>query len=241
MANLRLKIEMKKKGFKIPISYQSILQGLIYNTFQQQELGDFYHNRGYTLDEKVFKMFVFSNLYGDYTIENKELCFNERFRFYLSSYDERFIESFYNFLTINSKVILNNQIVDIVNVEMVDLPYYSGIKTIKIKTISPVVAYKTIDKYVQYFKPSDAEFEQLIFNNLIRKDKAYQSHINEIKFKIKEIKFEKERIVKFKNTFYKAYMFMMDIETNYDTLKLLYDTGMSAKGSSGFGMINVIR
>lgn len=235
-----MKIELKKKGFKIPISYQSILQGFIYNTFMRDELGSFYHDEGFRLDNKVFKMFVFSNLFGDYAIINKELEFNEHFRFYLSSYDENFIKSFYDFLSNNSNVVLNNQIVEICKVELMDISYFPGVKKVKIKTISPVVVCKTIDKYVNYYKPSDKEFQILITNNLLRKNTAYPCCISQIVFNIEKVHYEKERIMKFKNTFYKAYVTALTISVNFDTMKLIYDSGLSAKGPSGFGMIELV-
>ncbi|MFR2766984.1 MAG: CRISPR-associated endoribonuclease Cas6 [Thomasclavelia sp.] len=48
---------------------------------------------------------------------------------------------------------------------------------------------------------------------------------------------KREKLVHFKNTFYEAYQCELVITTNYDTLKIIYDTGLSAKGSCGFGMI----
>ena len=49
----------------------------------------------------------------------------------------------------------------------------------------------------------------------------------------------KKRLVKFKNTFYVGYLSEMIVKTNFETLSLLYDTGISAKGPAGFGMIEV--
>ena len=52
------------------MSYQSILQGVIYSLLSKDELGDFYHNDGYHYDKKTFKCFTFSQLFGKYKIEN---------------------------------------------------------------------------------------------------------------------------------------------------------------------------
>ena len=46
------------------MSYQSILQGVIYSLLSKDELGDFYHNDGYHYDKKTFKCFTFSQLFG---------------------------------------------------------------------------------------------------------------------------------------------------------------------------------
>ena len=44
MENLRLKIQLSYNNFKVPMSYQSIIQGVIYSLLSKDELGDFYHN-----------------------------------------------------------------------------------------------------------------------------------------------------------------------------------------------------
>lgn len=43
-----------------------------------------------------------------------------------------------------------------------------------------------------------------------------------------------------KNTFYIGYNAKMVVHTNYETLNLIYNSGLSAKGSAGFGMIEAI-
>ena len=91
-----------------------------------------------------------------------------------------------------------------------------------------------------YFKPSDDEFEQLCLNNLLEKNNALENPIKDLDFSIKEIKNEKRRFLKYKNTFYIGYNAKMVVHTNYETLNLIYNSGLSAKGSAGFGMIEAI-
>lgn len=49
---MRLKIQLSYNNFKVPMSYQSIIQGVIYSLLSKDELGDFYHNDGYHYDKK---------------------------------------------------------------------------------------------------------------------------------------------------------------------------------------------
>ena len=58
-------------------------------------------------------------------------------------------------------------------------------------------------------------------------------------FKINEVKKQRKRLVHFKNTFYLAYDVELSIHTNFETLSFLLDTGLSSKGSAGFGMVVV--
>lgn len=236
---MRLKIELTSKELKLPINYQAAIQGLIYTVFHKKDYGAFLHDEGYRLDNKVFKLFVFSNLFGKYRIENQTIIFEDKCYFYLASESEEFMQIVYQFYMNNEIVILNGQKAKISSLQMMEVPYFRGEKDITIKTLSPVVAYRTENNYVNYFKPSDEEFTVLCSQNLMEKNAVMDSHIDNLVFSINTINYEKKRLVRFKNTFYVAYMCELNIHTNYETLALLYNTGLSSKGSAGFGMIEV--
>lgn len=234
---MRLAIQLQCKHLNLPISYKHIIQGTIYNMLSKEELGDFYHNQGYKRNEKKFKLFVFSDLYGKYKIENKRIVFEDIIKFYVSSLDNKFIKCIYEYLCNNENLFINKQIVKIVGVDFIGVDSFVGDKELIIKTLSPIVAYSTENKYVSYYKPSDLEFIKLVKENIISKVSAYQYPINDIVFEIKDVIKENKKIVYFKNTFYEAYQCEMKIKVNFDTLKLILETGLSAKGSCGFGMV----
>lgn len=106
---MRLKIDLSKENFVLPIGYNHILQGTIYNMLNKKSEGEFYHNVGYKKDEKTFKLFVFSNLFGPFTIQKKQIIFKDHFCFYISSMDEEFLQEVYNFLLMNEYLFMNNQ------------------------------------------------------------------------------------------------------------------------------------
>ena len=139
----------------------------------------------------------------------------------------------------NEKVVLNNQFIQLVSIKFMKLEYFTGEKQIVIHTLSPIVTYTTTDHYVDYFKPSDAEFNTLCMNNLLDKCHALDIKQDAISFNVEKVMYEKKRLVKFKNTFYVGYLSEMIVKTNFETLSLLYDTGISAKGPAGFGMVEV--
>lgn len=236
---MRLKIELSGGKIVLPVNYQSILQGFIYSMFDKREYGLFLHEEGYRLNEKTFKLFVFSNLFGKFSIEDQKIIFSNKVCFYISSQEDKFIQYIYGFLMNNHKVVLGHNILDIDSIEFVKTPYFKGEKDIKIRTLSPLVAYTTIGKKVLYYKPSDKEFESYCKDNLMEKEIAYGRSDCSIIFEIKDVIKEKKRIVHFKNTFYISYTTELLIHTNYETLSYLYDTGLSSKGSAGFGMIVV--
>lgn len=106
---MRIRVDLSKTSFKVPINYQQILQGFIYNTFDRETTGDFLHNTGYSVYNKIFKLFCFSNLFGTYTLENRTLVFEEDFYFYIKYYSD--------WVTKELKEGKNN------DVEMVDFAY----------------------------------------------------------------------------------------------------------------------
>lgn len=240
MDKLRIKLTFSCHQLKVPLNYNHLIQGLIYGIFDQEKEGQFIHDKGYRLENKIFKMFVFSNLFGDYEIVDKHMVFKEKVSFYISSFSNEFIEIIYKFFLQNEKVIINHQILSIQKIQFIKLPYFKGEKECIIQTLSSIVAYRTEDNYVTYFKPSDLEFEQFCLNNLKEKSTVLYENDDFIYFECKEVLNEKRRLVKFKNTFYVSYITTLKIKVNYETLSLLYDTGISSKGPAGFGMIELI-
>lgn len=238
---MRLKITFSANKLTLPIAYQQVLQGIIYNVFANTEYGDFLHNEGYKIDKKIFKFFNFSNLFGNYVIKNNQIQFDGDTYFYVSSSSELFMKQVYMYFFEKKYISFYKNAVSIIGLEMENLPYFDGITSIRIRTLSPVVAYATFDNYTKYIYPKDEEFEKLCINNLHLKARFMDIDPTDILFQINDVTKIKKRVVKFKNTFYIGYMCEMDLFVNYPALSLMYNTGLSAKGSSGFGAIEIIQ
>ncbi len=237
---MRIKLTLSKPNFIIPLTYQSKLQGLIYSLLSKSEIGNHYHNEGYRYDKKVFKCFVFSQLFGQYKIVNKNMIFDDDFYFYISSQDENFLKEIYHTLNQNEFVLLNNELVSIKDIQILDLSSFSDKRTLTIKTLSPILIYSTTDNYSTYYKPSDKEAQQYLINNIRDKAIAYDYPLQELCFHIDHVYYEKKRMVKYKDCIYPAYLSEIDITVNFETLLFIYNCGLSSKGSCGFGMIEVI-
>lgn len=164
-----------------------MIQGLIYSAFDKEDKGDFFHNQGYRFEKKVFKMFVFSNLFGKYKINDRFMVFEDSITFYVSSYSEDFLKEIYDFYMEDEKVILNNQFFQLVSIKFMNLEYFAGEKQIVIHTLSPIVTYTTTDRYVDYFKPSDAEFNTLCMNNILDKCHALDIKQDDISFNVEKV------------------------------------------------------
>ena len=240
VAILRIKIILEKENLVLPLAYQSILQGVIYSMIQSTKLGDYYHDVGYQFDKKVFKCFVFSNIFGKYTVENNHLIIQDEFYFYLSSQDEKFIKVIYQYLTTHQYLMIQGEKVKIKLINTFEPKYFSDIKLITIKTLSPMLIYSTKNDFSIYYTPSDDKANQYILNNLIDKSRAYGYPMEQVNFQIKKVDFEKRRMVKYKHCVYPAYLTQMQVEVDYNTLSFIYNCGLSSKNSAGFGMIEII-
>lgn len=236
---MRLKIDLYKENFNVPIGYNHILQGTIYNMLNYDSDGAFYHDVGYQVDDKIYKMFVFSNLFGSYTIQNKSMTFKDKFCFYVSAMDDYLIERIYEYCSSHKYLTTLNQKVMIKDIHILKENRIQGVEKVWIKTLSPISVYSTQDDFTTYYSPIQEEFEQLIRRNLLNKVYAYDLNYQQEVFEILEVKNVKERMVKYKDCFYKAYHLKMKIEVSPNLLHLIYNSGISSKGSCGFGMIEV--
>lgn len=237
---MRLKITLNSSKVTLPLAYQSIIQGVIYALLSKKEIGNKYHDIGYRYENKIFKCFVFSQLFGNYIVENNLITFHDNFYFYLSSQDEQFLQEIYNTLSNNQTLILNNQLVSIKDIHVFQLPVFTGKRKLTLRTLSPLLIYSTHEKYSTYYKPSDKESEQFLCKNIHDKSLAYGYPLKEEYLKITKVTYEKKRMVKFKNCVYRAYLCELEVEANFETLLFIYNCGLSSKGSCGFGMVEVI-
>lgn len=237
---MRLKITFTADKIRLPIGYQQVLQGIIYSVFSNSDYGTFLHDEGYKVEDKTYKFFNFSNLFGNYAIKKDAIEFYGDVYFYISSMSEEFIKRVYEYFCQHKVIRFYNQKADIIALQAEELPFFDGVVRIKTRTLSPVVAYVTFNGYTKYLYPKDEQFEELCMNNLVRKAKYMDVDTESLIFQINEVQKIKKRVVKFKNTFYIGYMCELDLFVNYSALYVLYNTGLSAKGSTGFGMLEII-
>lgn len=237
---MRLTIQFEQPSITLPVNYHNLIQGWIYSILPADGYGKFLHDEGYKAGNRPFKLFVFSDLMGSYEIRNRQITFKDRCRLRIGSQSEEFIQYLYHFLSANQKAMIGHETLNIRSLKLEELPYFKEEKEVLIRTISPVTAYSTADKQVTYFAPGSEEFAESCLNNLKNKCAAYNMDVIP-DFKITEIQYAKKRIIHFKNTFYIAYNVTLSIRVDYPTLNLIWNTGLCAKNSAGFGMITILK
>lgn len=237
---MRLTIQFEQPSITLPVNYHNLIQGWIYSILPADGYGKFIHDEGYRTENRPFKMFVFSDLMGGYEIRNRQITFKDKCILKIGSQSEEFIRYLYQFLSMNQKALIGTQILNIRSLKIEELPYFKGKQELLLRTISPVTAYSTCDRKVIYYEPGTEVFEESCLNNLKNKCLAYNLSFTP-EFEILDVLYSKKRIIHFKNTFYVSYNVMLKVKADYPTLDLVWNTGLCAKNSAGFGMISLLK
>lgn len=239
MDRLRLIITFKSGNVVLPVRYKHLIQGWIYSIFEKEDYGKFLHDEGYPADGKKFKMFVFSDLMGTFQVQNQLILYQGPIRLEIASLSEKFISGLFTALQNSPQIILDNQILHVDSMALQSLPYFPGEKEFLLRTISPVTAYRTIDRRFEYYAPDSHDFQAITLQNLQRKNEAL-FHEKDLAFTILGVSRQQKKIVYFKNTFYIAYRTVLKVKVDYRAMEILMNTGLSSKGSAGFGMMEIL-
>lgn len=228
----------------LPIQYNHIVQGMIYNLLKE-DLATFLHEEGFKNEKRVFKMFAFSRIIGNYHLDRKrgEIIFKGPVKLTISSPFDKFSNSIGNNLLSREKVRLGNNHLEVKQVtvekETVDK------EEINICTLSPISTYSTLfrkdgKKFTYYYNPSEEDFSETISNNLKNKYKAfYSEEVPKGEISIKPIGKTKMSIVKYKGFIIKGYTGRFNMKGPIPLLQIGIDTGLGSKNSQGFGCVRI--
>lgn len=232
---LRLVIDTKQQ--KIPFNYHQIIQGIIYHALTP-ETGKQLHDEGYG-EKRKFKLFVFSELKGNYNADHNGLVFLQQVQLHIASLSTQFINELYLYFKDHRTLSLNGIEVEILNMKIKDDIEYHENEEYVLKTLSPITCYKTEDNgFTNYIHPNSEEFEQALIGNLERKQALLGEQ--EGSFKLLEVVKYKKRIVKYKKVSYCAYDCTLKVKVSNQLLHVLLNTGLGTKNPAGFGMVKII-
>ncbi|MCX7904911.1 MAG: CRISPR-associated endoribonuclease Cas6, partial [Caloramator sp.] len=205
-AILKLKFE---KPLVLPIHYNHILQAAILNLLSDENYSKFIHDLGFQFEKRHFKMFTFSRLEGNFSInkENKTITYFNEANLQISTVEEEFMKYVINNLLLNEGIELKGNRLQVEKVELRHMDVEDGGRIV---TKSPIVAYSTFEiegrKKTYYYNPKEKEFEEILRKNLIKKYTAYFGKEPRGKhFKIIPIANLKESIVIYKGTVIKGW------------------------------------
>jgi len=243
---MRIKItfeEIEGKEIKLPVHYNYIIQSFIYKNITD-ELSEFLHNKGFEFEKRKFKMFVFSRIFSfQIKFIKEEINFGNKIYFYISSPFNEFLSQFAENLLkkYEFEIYKNNLYLK----ELYVLPMPKFEKKMKIKMISPMTVYSTLQKgekkKTYYYSPFEDEFKILIKENLRKKYQSFYNLEKEFDFTIKPEKVNKnmEKIIIYKGTVIKGWLGTYEIQSDEEIIKFAYDSGLGSKNSQGFGMFEI--
>lgn len=245
---IQLTFRPQQGSLVLPINYEEIMQGFLYRSIQDMELADFLHNRGFLNDKRQFKLFTFSRLFGKFVLhrEKKQIEFVDRIYWHISSVlDELIIDLGQNFLS-KEQFTIHGQPVLIEETAVRQLQVEEK-EAYTIKMLSPITVYQTYEnasgeKRTHYFSPFDFAFSDMIEKNFVNKYEAYVNRKPEGRVEIQPVKVTRKNkvVTLFKNTRINAWSGIYELVCPREYLQFLYDAGLGAKNSQGFGMFEVI-
>lgn len=244
---MRLELEF---GFDdrlvLPIHYNNIVQGFIYNNIEDDVFRTFLHEEGFQYEKRSFKLFTFSRLFGGFQMDTKNntITFAPPIKLIVSSAVDEFIENFANSVIKNDDLFLGKTPVYINNISAYD--YKRDCSSGIITMLSPMVIYSTVTlmgkRKTIYHSPSTEIFNKLIYENLRKKYEIIYNEQPDNKFSIEPLN-DKDinmNIIKYHDLIIKGWMGKYKIEGQPELIKVAYETGLGSKNSQGFGCFAIV-
>lgn len=237
-----------EKEITLPIQYNHIVQGFLYNNLSDKNYSNFLHHTGYEVNNKVFRLFTFSRILGSFKINHitENISFLPPVRIVVSSPLERFITDVAETLIKSDILFLGQNIVEIRNISVHrDISFKDKMQ---IKMLSPMVAYSTVvkddKKKTEYYSPWQSRFTEIARQNLLSKYQILRGELpRNLEFKItpngnQERKFKV--VANYKGTIIEGYNGIYWLTGNPELIQVAYETGLGSKNSQGFGCWEVV-
>jgi len=232
---MRIRIKLNTQNKAISINYHSLIQGFIYNVIGRDSFSTELHNIGNRIENRPFKLFTFSEIFGKAKYQNQKLFFTSDSYFEITAFDDKIIERIISFLEQNDYINLGNEMIRVNGYDIIN-DLYKVIEEMRFITISPVICNLTENKKPLYINPKSNEYQEVILNNLSKKYYlCYNENMPNVSMKIDNIE---EKKVYFRNIFYICYHYhIIFYNLNTQLLNLILRTGIGSKNSMGFGML----
>lgn len=240
---MQIRISHGIKGKLIlPINYHHILQSIIYtNMSTQTGVGDYFHDVGFEVVNRTFKLFTFGLLQGKYKIQGKNIIFYDRVSFEVRSPEILLLLTVSNSIR-NNGIRYGNQTFNDVLVEVMDKTVEE--EEILVRMVSPVCVYRTgqLTRETYYYEPWEDGFEELLNMNFKRKYEACFGVKPREDIGIMPVRVgDKDKYVtKYKGFYITAWRGVYMLVGGRRYLDFLYQTGLGTKNSQGFGMFEII-
>ncbi len=229
-------------GVSLPDHYDWYVQAYIYSTLSES-LSSLLHDLGFSYGKRTFKLFTFSRLIGKVRISNGIMFIAPpRMHLLISSPLPEFTRDLANQILERGEVRIGEMSFGVRSTTFVEEPELEP--PLKIRTLSPITVYSTLlkpdgKKKTYYYSPFEEEFSKLITENARKKYRVLTGWHTDGKLYLEPVRV-REVIVKFKKNFVRAWEGTFILKGSRELIKTVYDTGLGAKNSEGFGMFEVV-
>lgn len=245
------------KRIQIPLHYNYLLQGIIYNNLSSK-LSSWLHNNGWYYGKRRYSLFTFSKLFGQnvkiFQQKIKKISFKGEIWFKVSSVSEDFLQDIAESIIKRGGIHIGSYFLELKSIEMEHLFKRKDKKSsLLVRSISPMVAYSTVKingrAKTHYFAPKEDDFVRSLKNSLERKAKAFykdeklpEISINGFKLKkvFKNIKLYYMHPKQPKPWFILGWDCLWELSLPSEYLFLAMATGLGSRTSQGFGMVEEV-
>lgn len=242
MISVKIKINFKiNRTLEIPMNYNHILQGFILNNLNDEKMKSFFHDKGYECNNRTFKNYCFSKLYGNFTLnrDKKTITFYDRMSLYIAAIDKEFLKALGNTFMFKENFFIGANNVQVEGFEVIKEDINNEID---IYTLSPITVYSTLygenNKKTYYYNPKEHEFSELLRENLIKKYIAYYKQEPKDKtLNIEPIGKLKESILTYKGFIIKGWNGEFRLKGSKELIEVALSAGLGSKNSQGMGCI----
>lgn len=236
---MQIKLQLApNKPLILPFNYNYQLQSSIYAKLSEINASGFWHDIGFG-EKNRFKAFTFGPLKGSYYVEDNHIHFHDAVTLELRSPVFEFCDDFQRAIELNHKMKLFDTELSVVHADITNLHINSEVALFRSEM--PITVYRNLENGKrQYFTPEDSDFYVGICNNFENKYEAIFNSTPE-PIRIRPVGRYKKVVTRYKSTWIEAYQASLEVQGKSRNLEFLYNSGLGAKNSMGFGFIKLIR
>ena len=240
-----IKMKIGSSSPAIPIQYNYLIQSAIYAALPEETAAHL-HDEGFKSGKRTFKMFTFSRLLGNFMLDRptRTIAFPEGATLVIVSPDTKLFLPLINNLLTKNQLRIGRAAFRVEEMRFEEQKVEE--ETLTVRTLSPVVAYRTLlrpegGKYTCYYQPGEREFEQLIAANLANKFEAfYGQQPPEGDVTVKPLDRPRLHVTSYKGTVVKGCTGRLKLKGPRELLQIALDAGLGGKGSQGYGCVEKV-
>lgn len=230
---------------RVPQHYNHTLQAFVLSLLDKN-YASFLHDRGYEHENRVYKLFSFSKLYGDFERDEtrNELVYKNRARLYVTCVDDEFFRYVMEKALGSTGLYINKQPIVVTRISFTE-KQFDKFDEVTVNAVSPITVHTTVRtpdgrKFTKYYSPYEPEFTSSLVQNLKNKYRAFYrcNPTGEIEI-TPFLKTMRKAVIRYKKILIVGWKGLLKLKGSGELIKFALDVGLGAKTAEGFGCILV--